>query len=76
MRSLHYPAAMLQDDIESAITFPEVDVLREGAFSVLCRIRGREVWIPRAQAMRTPAIGQRGALVIPRSLAREKGLIA
>jgi hypothetical protein len=61
---------------ENAIAFSGVEVLREGALALLCRIRGKEVWIPRARAVRTPQAGETGALVIPRSLAREKGLIA
>jgi hypothetical protein len=63
-------------DDENAITFPDVEVVREGALALLCRIRGKDVWIPRTRAVRTPHAGESGSLVIPRSLAREKGLIA
>ena len=57
------------------IAFNDVEVVQEGALALLCRVRGKTVSIPRTKAVRTPSRGQPGSLVIPRSLAREKGLI-
>jgi hypothetical protein len=60
---------------EAAIAFSEVEVVREGTLSLVCRVKGKEALIPRPQALRRPPPGERGPLVIPRWLAREKGLI-
>jgi hypothetical protein len=53
--------------------FDDVEVVQEGARA--CRVRGKIASIPHAQAVKRPAPGVTGSLVIPRSLARERGLI-
>ncbi len=63
------------DDRDTMIAFDDVEVMQEGALALVCRVRGKIVSIPRAQAVKRPARGDTGSLVIPRSLARERGLI-
>jgi len=63
------------DERDTLIAFDDVEVVQEGALALVCRIRGKIVSIPRAQVVKRPARGDTGSLVIPRSLARERGLI-
>ena len=63
------------NDRDTMIAFDDVEVVQEGALALVCRVRGKIVSIPRAQAVKRPARGDTGSLVIPRSLARERGLI-
>ena len=60
---------------DTLIAFDDVEVVQEGTLAILCRVRGKTVSIPRTRAVRAPSRDNPGALVIPRSLARERGLI-
>ncbi len=57
------------------VTVPDVEVLQTTDAALRCRVAGREVWVPLAQAgiadhaVRKP--GDRGPLAIPSWLARE-----
>ena len=63
------------DERDTLIAFDGVEVVQEGALALVCRVRGKIVSIPRVQAVKRPAQGDTGSLVIPRALARERGLI-
>jgi len=62
------------------VTFEEVEVIKRGDRALLCRVHGKDVWIPYVNIAMTdePAIrraGDCGRLVIPRWLALNLGLV-
>jgi hypothetical protein len=58
------------------VTIPDVEVIREGGLALLCRVRGKEIWIPRAQILKgdVRVAGDRGTIVVPRWFADDHGL--
>lgn len=61
---------------EDTVSITDVEVIREGGLALLCRVRGREIWIPRAQILNNGvrAVGDRGTIVVPRWFAADHGL--
>jgi hypothetical protein len=61
---------------DDTITISNVEVVREGGLALLCRIRGKELWIPRAQILNggVRAAGDRGTIVVPKWFAADHGL--
>jgi hypothetical protein len=56
----------------------DVESVRASELALLCRVAGREVWIPLSQIDDDSEVWepeQTGTLVIPEWLAKEKGLI-
>jgi hypothetical protein len=64
---------MQKDD---SVAIDDVEVIREGGLALLCRLGGREIWIPRAQILNggVHAVGDRGTIVVPRWFAADHGL--
>ena len=61
------------------VTLGGVTVVQESDAALLCRIEGRERWIPRdklREGTTVRCVGDTGSLVVPRTFAMEWGLIA
>ncbi len=61
------------------VTVGGVTVVQESDAALLCRIDGRERWIPRdklREGTTVGCVGDTGSLVVPRTFAMEWGLIA
>jgi len=62
------------------VTFADVEVIRSAGPALLCRVGGKEVWIPCVNVVPTDEAtvrmpGDCGRLVIPRWLALNLGLV-
>jgi hypothetical protein len=60
------------------VEFDDVEAIRDGGLALLCRVHGRDVWIPTRKLAETSyvrKVGDRGKLVIPRWLAVGLALI-
>ncbi len=69
---------MTPPDAMKFAEFEEAEAIRDGGLALLCRVNGRDVWIPIRQLAVTGAVqkvGDRGKLVIPTWLALGLGLI-
>ena len=63
-------------DGDDLIRFPDVHVIRATAPAMLCAIAGKQVWISRRHVSgKLWCAGDRGALFVRRSLARELDLL-
>ena len=61
---------------EDTVAIDDVEVIREGGMALLCRIRDKEIWVPRAQILNggPRAVGERGTIVVPRWFAADHGI--
>jgi hypothetical protein len=61
---------------DDTVTITDVEVIREGGLALLCRVRGKEIWIPHAQILNAgvQTVGQRGSIVVPKWFADDHGL--
>jgi len=62
------------------VTFEEVEVIKRGDRALLCRVSGKDVWIPYVNIAMTDEaairrVGDCGRLVIPRWLALHLDLV-
>ena len=63
-------------DGDDLIRFPDVHVIRATAPAMLCAVAGKQVWISRRHVSgKLWCAGDRGALYVSRSLARELDLL-
>lgn len=63
---------------DPSVTFDDVEVLRDSGLALLCVIRGKHCWIPKAQLLagtRVRQPGDRGTIVVPEWFAADQGLI-
>ena len=66
------------DDREDHLTFPDVELLEDSGYTVVCRIEGKPVTLPVVFILPGSTVwrrGDRGTLVIPRRVAGDLGLI-
>jgi hypothetical protein len=62
---------------EPSVRFDDVEVLRDSGLALLCLIRGKHVWVPKAQLLSGSCVmqpGDRGTVVVPEWFALDQGL--
>lgn len=60
-----------------AVRLDDVEVLRDSGLALLCVIRGKHYWVPKAQMLAGTLVkrpGDRGALVVPEWFAADQGI--
>jgi hypothetical protein len=67
---------MGKDDTDDLVPFPNVRVIRSTGPALLCMVRNQRVWLLRSQVSgRLRRTGDRGRLLIRRTVASDRGLI-
>lgn len=68
---------MCTEGSDDLVAFRDVRVIGSTAPALLCRVRGKLVWLPRGHITgRLCSVGDRGRLLIRRWVARDRRLIA
>jgi hypothetical protein len=63
-------------DADDLVSFSDVTVISSTGTSILCRIGGKSVWLPRRHISGTLfCVGDRGPLLIRRWIARDRRLL-
>lgn len=63
--------------MSATVEFKNVECIRESAKAILCRVNGREVWIPQSLVHDDSEVfakGHQGKLVIPEWFAEQEGI--